>query len=488
VRTGAAAPTGKVTIGWPVVGLKRADPGLVSNASDLNYFWPAMDGLTWLNAKGDLQPGLAKSWKNVSDLVWEFTLGDYKFHNGRAVTSQDVADTFKRYFDPANKLTIGGILNSISKVDAVDPKTVRVTTKAPDPTLLRTIALGMILPMAELTSQGDKFFDAPIGTGPFRFTSANFSPGEGPKYTAMGADWVSPRGVPKQKDLDYRFIVEDPIRAAAFKSGELDVTENITFDAALDLWKQGYGQMRIVRDGTRSFAMDLTQGPFTDKRVRQAVNYAVNTEKMISNLQAGMANHDGQLLGTTALGYNPDVKPYPYDPAKAKQLLAAAGYGNGFKIPLLFTAIFDKSWAEAVAADLAAVGIQTDIQVLEAAVWVQSILGPWAKRPGLTVSAINWDTSFEAYTVYRFYSSDVPPDQGGKWNNPDFEKIYQQAKVTLDADKRTALWQQAAKLINDEAPVLFQWQHSIVGATQKNVAIQPSWDASVPIVGMEKKA
>ncbi|MFN8534175.1 MAG: ABC transporter substrate-binding protein [Dehalococcoidia bacterium] len=474
--TGPSGPTGKLTsaVASPVV--TSMDTGSGNSAQTLQFAWPSFDGLTWISADGKINPGLAKEWRSVDAQTWEFKLGDYKFQNGRAVEAQDVVDTYERTRDPEKKLQGRAIFtsNNVDKVLAPDNKTVRVSTTSPNPIIPNMVQLLMILPMREMNAVGEvEFFrNKPIGTGPFRVESIDFQ--SSLKYSAMGKEWVTPRGVPSFKDLEIKIVPDLVARAAALRTGDIDLALALNPDQIPVLEQNGFKIFQTAGTSTAHFGLDMFTGPTTNLKVRQAINYAVDRNAIQKVFYGGRARVDsGQLIGPDVLGYNKSIQPIPFDPAKAKALLAEAGYPNGFKInmTMINLSTINKDLAQIVADNLRDVGITVDIQIKESAVWLQEHRGSPERRPGLFVQVMNWDQTFEPDVVYRWYSDRVGLDAGQRWEDAQFAKLYDAATTELDRTKRGQAYQQAAAYLNSQVPVLFGWQVFGVYAGKKNLSL-----------------
>ncbi|GIW07051.1 MAG: ABC transporter substrate-binding protein [Dehalococcoidia bacterium] len=468
-------PSGKLTVALAQPLITSLDTGFGNDAQTLQFMWPYADGLTWISADGKVNPGLAKEWRTVNDTTWEFTLGDFKFHNGRAVEAQDVVDTYARYQDPDKKLPARVIFTGagISSTSAPNAKTVRITTSKPNPTIPNILQLAMILPMKELNVVGDvEFFRKPIGSGPFRVEAGEFNAAL--RYSAMGPDFPTPRGTPKIKDLEIRVVPEISSRLAALRTGDVDLALALVADNVPTLEQNGFKVFQTRGTATAHFSLDLYNGPTTNLKVRQAINHAVDKEVVARVFYGGRARVDtAQLIGPDVLGYNPSLQPYAYDVAKARQLLAEAGYPNGFKIPMTMINLstINKDLAQIVADQLKQVGIEVEIQIKETAIWLQDYYGPPERRPGMFVQVINWDQTFEPDSVYRWYSSDTTVDGGRRWTDETFDRQYQAAHSELDRTRRGQLYQTAAKTLSDAAVALFGWQVFGVFGGKRNVEV-----------------
>jgi peptide/nickel transport system substrate-binding protein len=294
-------------------------------------------------------------------------------------------------------------------------------------------------------------------------------------------------GVPRFAQVEARFIPELAARVAAVQTGDVDMITPITPDDVAKI--QADPKLKIV-DFTNPATVHMClpeDGPTKDQRVRQAMNMAIDKDALVKNFLLNQAVADGQLIGPNCLGYNPDVKPYPFDLAKAKQMMADAGFANGFNINLIASSITPagKDVATTVSAQLAQIGVKTTINVLELAVWIQLFYAPPDKRNGIFTQILNWDQTFEPNATWRFFSTDLPADAGRKWNDDKFNSMYQAAKATIDKDKRTAMYKDAGKYLHDLAPVLFLWQLKTIGVTKATFKNWNPYPVATEFVGIQ---
>lgn len=472
-------PTGTLSVADTAPIITTYDPGLGNDSGTLRFFFPAFDGLTWLDTEGRSRPGLAREWRTVSETVWEFTLGDYRFHHGRPVTADDVVQTFARYRDPAKTLRAAAAFVSVDRIESPAPQLVRITTKAPDPTLTAMLSTAMVLPMPEVNAQGEaEFFKRPIGSGPYRVEQADFQTAL--RFVAMGSDFPSSRGVPAIRQIEVRFVPDPATRIAAVQSGDVDVALRLPRDAQRPLENAGLKVFFDLNERAVSFLLEPMSGPTRDVRVRQAINYAVDKETVLRGYYLGHGRVDGQLLAPNVLGYNPTIRPYPFDLAKARQLLAEAGYPNGFetRFTCINTPSAPRDLCVIVADQLRQVGITGEIVVLDVAAWASDFFGPPERRPGIWAQAVNWDQTFEANAIWRWYSSDIPLTGGRRYVDEEFDRLYQQAKSTFDRDRRAEMYRQAGVRLHETAPVLFGWQDADMHASKREVSFSiKSWFA-----------
>ncbi len=309
-----------ITIAQPA-DATTMDPGRSTQVLTVNYFHNLYDTLTRWDVGLKLQPALATAWKPAGETVWDVTLrSGVKFHDGTPFTAEDVKAVYERNLAPGKTVVTAGFA-TIDKIEAVSPTLLRITTKKPDPLMPVRMAQmgGYIYPKRFATDDGAKeLARKPIGTGAYKFVEWIKD-----DRLVMEAhrEWWGWGGKPPAVDrVVWKPIPDDFARLSALQGNEVDVVTNVPPD-----------QMKIVRvltvPATRTVAMTMNAAhpPLSDKRVRQALHYAMDVPAIIKNLYAGQGKPFSGGLADTDFGYNPALKPYPYDPAKAKQLLAEAG-------------------------------------------------------------------------------------------------------------------------------------------------------------------
>ena len=330
--------------------------------------WLAMfDGLTHLDWRGGPRPGLAVSWDNPTPLTWRFTLRDsMTFHNGRPVTAESVANVFTLLLsEDAASLLVARELTNIADVVAVDPLTVQFNLGAPDAILPKRLSLVMIIEPDSWTERGvDEFTIAPIGTGPYRLV--DWGPGNtAPRLTAFNGNWRAPIGY---TDLEYRVVSNKTSRLQALYSNQVDVATGLSEDDVGDVKANGYVPYVTATTQIKSIALpNVRDGnhPLKDQRVRQALNYAVDKQAIADVILGGWVDVASQGAVPGISGYNPNLKPYPYDPERARTLLEDAGYEDGFDMDIEFVATLtplDPVLFQKVAQDLREVGVRASVR------------------------------------------------------------------------------------------------------------------------------
>ncbi|MBI1773951.1 MAG: hypothetical protein HYR63_01260 [Proteobacteria bacterium] len=457
------------------------DPAKHSVFPTANILFHMFDALVTKNAAGVFQPALAESWSNPDPTTWQFKLRrGVKFHNGEDFDAEAVKFTFARALDPNFKAPYYSRIAAIKVVEVVDRFTVNFKTEKPFPTMLFSLYEAafpaLIVPPKYIAQNGpDALSKKPIGTGPYRFLE--WRKDERVVMEAFPDYWG---GAPKIKTLTWRPIPEVRTRIAELKSGGVDIIGDVPPE---DIAGLDRGETKIVNvpsDFLYFYAFDtIKPSPLQDKRVRQALNYAVDVDA----IQKAILNGYGQRLSVTlpknASAYDDSVSPYPYDPAKAKALLAEAGYANGFTIPLTARQgryLKDKEVMEATMGFLAKVGVKVEAHYLEPGVWAQVsekkgreglIFGGWSGLdPDLVWYPLLYTGQYQSY-----------------YSNKQLDELLDKGRSTVDVQERIALYRQAAQLIKDDAALLPMVQPPLIYGMNRRLDWQPRIDSMIDLRG-----
>ena len=443
----AAAPEGTMTWGVHVALAARwLDPSdTEAFITPFMVLYALHDALVKPMPGGDNTPSLAESWTVSKDgLVYEFVLRKgVRFHNGEPVTAEDVKFSFDRYRGAAAKL----LKERVKEVQLVDAGRVRFVLHQPWPdfmTFYGTSATGAawIVPKKYVEKVGDDGFKkAPIGAGPYKFVSSN--PGIDLVMEAFDGYW---RKKPSVKRLVFRSMPDETTRAAALKAGDVDIVYLLSGPVAEEI-KRTPGLRLVAAMPPGVVFLDLPEqwdpkSPWHDRRVREAASYALDRNALNRAETLGMSRITGALIPRT-LDFARVYEPPAHDPARAKKLLADAGYANGFDagdltpFPPFFTL------AEAIGQQLQAVGIKTRMRTMERA----AFLTAWREKKikgvimGLGAPAGNAATRIEAYVLKNgIYANGVVPE---------IEDLFQRQASELDRKKREALLHQIQQIMHD---------------------------------------
>ncbi|MBI2153774.1 MAG: ABC transporter substrate-binding protein, partial [Candidatus Rokubacteria bacterium] len=375
----SAAPQGQVVIAQGV-DPTTLDPHLHLETPALNVLVQIYDTLLFRDANLKLIPWLAESWRIVNPTTWEFKLRKgAKFHNGEDVDAEAVKYSLERIIDPNTKpqrqITF---FNLVERVDVVDKYTARVITKKPFPVLENNLALlGNIVPPKYFKSNDMAHLARnPVGSGPYKFV--RWAKDEQIVMEANEQWWG---GAPKVKTLIFRPIPEHAVRVAALQAGEVDIAVNIPphlvpiIEKHPRLYVSKAPSVRTLfipiythKFDTANKLVGPVDYPTKDKRVRQAINYAVNVGDIIQNVLEGQAIRVATPLTPKHFGFDAKLEPFKQDVARAKKLLAEAGYPNGIDLVLNSPDgryLKDKEVSEAVAGQLTKAGIRTTVRINE---------------------------------------------------------------------------------------------------------------------------
>lgn len=356
-------------------------PNVWTESPHSYWLWPLYDSLVMLNNEGKIVPLLAESWTNVDDLTWHYRLRpNIEFQNGEPFTAEAVVQMLDWLFTDEGKVgSAGQVLHGTSLVAsarAIDDLTLEFRTKVPNPVLPRSIGRFWIpAPKAWRESEQADFALNPVGTGPYRVVE--WKP-EAVDYEAWDGSW-RPARIARLRGV---IIPDMTARRSAIISGQVDIAVGLSIDDIALVEESG----NRVDVAPRPTAMTLKlfqtsrESPFNDKRVRQAANYALDKDAMVTHIMRGHSRPVSQCAVQESFGFNADVKPYAYDPDRAKQLLAEAGYPNGFDT--VIQAVLPSTFPGAtdvyhfVAQQLTEVGIKVDLQAMSFPDWIKAWRSP----------------------------------------------------------------------------------------------------------------
>jgi peptide/nickel transport system substrate-binding protein len=449
------APAGKVVQAWHVtIAPSWFDPSTAPpQITPFGMLYAIHDALVRPYPGHKMGPSLAESWKESPDgKIYEFKLrAGLKFHNGDPVTTDDVKWSFERYKGAGAKV----LQSHVQQVEVVSPLVVRFHLKEAWPDFMTfygttASAAGIVVPKKYMTQVGDDGFKKhPIGAGPYKFVS--HQPGVEVVLEANAGYW---RRVPNVKTLVMKSVPDANTRAVMLKSGEADIAVALDGPDAENLQKDP--RMQVVASKHASiFWIEFTEqwdpkSPWHDKRLRQAVNFALNRKAINDAGCVGMCPPAGVIV-PRVMDFALQVEPPPYDPQKAKQLLAEAGYPNGIDAGE-FTAIPGfPTVAESTLNYLNTVGIRMRMHPMERA----TFYGAWQEKKVRGVVMVAAGNSGNAASrVETFIQSKGAYAYGGY---PDIDDLFLQQGRERDAKKREALLFKIQQLTIDRvmyAPIM----------------------------------
>jgi peptide/nickel transport system substrate-binding protein len=406
-------------------------------------------------ATGDYQPMLATQWTWVDPVTLDLTIREgVTFHNGDALTPEDVAFTFNYVLTPEARVVTKGNVDWMKSTEVTGAHTVRIHLKNPFPAALEYLAGPTpILPGAYFKKVGlDGFSKAPVGTGPYRIVGVEN--GRGVKMERFAGYWSgSPIAKPKIGKLEFRVIPDGESRMAELVTGGIDWIWRVPTDQAEQL-KAAPGvtvlSAETMRVGFLQFDVlgrAMEKSPLKDVRVRQAISYAIDRKAMVDNLVRGGARVMNAVCFIDQFGCTDEGVPrYAYDPARAKALLREAGYADGFEIDL--AAYRERDYAEAVIGYLRAVGIKVRLNYLRFAAFREALRGG-----KVSIGFQTWG-SFSVNDVSAFTGVYFRGGEEDLTRDPAVIALLQAGDTGTDPAARKAKYAEALKRIAAEAYAL----------------------------------
>jgi peptide/nickel transport system substrate-binding protein len=472
--TPAVAQTLTIGAAAPATSL---DPHFYNSSPTTNLATHFFEMLVARDAQARPVAALAESWRAVSETTWEFKLRPgVKWHDGRDFTAEDVAFSLARVpAVPNSPGSFAPMVRAITRVEVVDPLTVRLHTAAPHPLLPNE--LGSISIVSKHAGEGKNTEDynggrATVGTGPYRF--ASYTVGDRVEMVRNDTHWA---GRPDWERVSYRFIPNDGARTAALLAGDVDLMDQVPATDSARLrqdrrvqlseipgFRLLYMQVDHSRDAEPPFVTDnagraMTPNPFKDVRVRRAMSMAINRQAIVDRVMEGAARPTGQFLPEGVFSWNPTIPVPTFDPEGAKALLAQAGYPDGFRMTMHSPNDRypnDAKVAQAVAQMWTRVGLRTQVDAL-----------PWASFSGRSArqefgvrlaggASVTGEASYPLTTTIGTFTSNGRRGgtNVGRYTNPELDAMVDRAAATVDDTAREALLRDALKLAMDDVAVI----------------------------------
>lgn len=433
------------------------------------------DTLVYSDGRKHLEPALALSWREINATKWRFTLRtNVHFTDGELFTPAAVSFSVARYQSALSPQA--SRFKNIKTVTTVNAHTVDFALNTPDsifPDLLAS--LFMLPPKYDAAHPASYVSTHPVGTGPYEL--ANWTPGDHLTLKANPSYW---QGAPPIKTVIFRPIPDDATRVAAVQTGQVDIAWEIPPALAPTVVSEGIATIKIIQ-GPRAVYIGLwPSGPnpapaLADPRVRQAMNYAIDRRSIVKTLLLGTATLIGQPIPPLYLGYNRAVKAYPYDPAKAKALLAAAGYPNGFSLQMDYSDRWlTPDQAEAVQQYLAKVGIKVTLNHEDYNTFTNNLFaGKYAPMYSLSIQGQ------EGIDASEIYDTAVVTGGSFNWNkysNPKADVLIKAGEVSGNPKVRQAKFAAAEELLHADPPWIYLWNNESVWGVRKSIKWVPRSD------------
>ncbi|HXJ81964.1 MAG TPA: ABC transporter substrate-binding protein [Candidatus Methylomirabilis sp.] len=486
----AAAPEGQMT--WAIhVALAPTwfDPAETTGmATPFMVLYAIHDALVKPMPGNTRAPSLAAFWKVSNDgLTYEFQIRDgIRFHNGDPLTADDVKFSFERYRGASSKL----LKEKVASVEITDPLRVLFRLKEPWPDFLTyygslTTGAGWVVPKRYIEKVGEEGFKkAPVGAGPYRFVS--FTPGV---ELVLEANEQYYRKVPSVKRLVFKVVPDEATRLAMLKRGEADIVYLLQGELAEEARRTPDVTLKptpIVSTHWLSFVDQWDpKSPWADRRVRLAANHAIDRQAVNNALTLGFSRITWSII-PEGFDFYWQSPSYPYEPARAKQLLAEAGYPNGLDAGNLWCDAATASMAEAFGAYLQAAGIHVKIRPLERAAFFKEFQ---EKKLRNIVYALSSAFGNAAMRLEDFVVAGGPYVYG---SYPDIDQLFREQALEVNRKQREAILFRIQRLMYDKAMFAPLWQLGFIHAQGPRVAdsalgVIPGWSFSAPYENVKLK-
>lgn len=477
------------------------DPSRIAEIYGRTVAQQIFDGLVQFDATLNLEPAIAQSWKATRDgLVWTFYLRKgVKFHHGREVTADDFIYSFTRILDPRVKSGGAAIFENVKgaqayrdgkagKVDgfqALDRYTLQITLLESFAPFVAALAVGYakVVPREVVEKLGDEFGLRPVGTGPFKLE--RWTRG---REIVLQANPDYFGGRPYLDRLEYRIFsgAQYDGMLVAFEAGALEDTFIPTKARERLVAERKYHYIRRPMYGVRYFGMNTQAPPLSDRRVRQALNYAIDQEALVTQVWQGRFPVANGIIPPGTIGFNPKLVGYPYNPAKARELLAQAGYPGGKGLPklTLWSSVkFDDLVREneAVRKYFADIGVQLEVAYnTDWPSFAQMLREGRAQLFGYAWYADVPDPDNFLYKLFHSTSS----SNVSFFRNPHVDELLRRAREETEIVRRMALYQEAEQRVMDEAPIIPRNHHSYERVFQpyvRSVEVSGLGDPYIPM-------
>jgi len=428
----------------------------------------------WDSVSGQIVPHLATSATMSDDgMSWTLTLrDDVEFHNGMPFNAEVVKGSMDRLRDPATAAPFAWILGTIQSMDVVDEYTIRFNLSMPfAPFLSHLTHSGVAIVHPDVVAElGERHYEAPVGTGPFRIV--NWDRGNQVVLERFDGYWGTP---PSIERLVFRTVPEDTTRVAMLESGEVDVARVPAQDVIRVDANPNVSVFNVSGVRTIFIYFNHSMEPFTDVRVRQAINHAINIDEIADFVHGGTVRPSDAAVAPGIFGYEP-VGRYAHDPERARALLAEAGFPNGFDMVLHSpTARYpgDIQTSEAIQSQLADVGINATIETME---WTSYI--PFTGRPveenEVQMAMLGWGTvtGDADYGLYALFHTSQHAPAGfnrGFYSNAVVDALLEQARTSSDTSLRQQAYEDVLELLYQDAAWLFLYSEAQIVGVRNNV-------------------
>jgi peptide/nickel transport system substrate-binding protein len=444
------------------------DPHLQWDTDSYSVYRNIFDNLVTRDGAGKIVPQVASAWHYTDDKTLVFDLrSDIRFQDGTKLTPDDVAFSVQRIINPAFKSPQLSQFDQIASAEVTGPAQVTLHTKSAYPALLAQLVKLSIVPKAYVEKVGDQEFNLkPIGSGPYKLRS--WQRGVSVTLDAMPDYW---RGKPPFASVVFRAVPDVPTRMADLRAGRADLVRGLSPDDAQALKSEpSVAVLSVPTERVAYLFVNPSAGPTKDVRVRRAIAMAIDRDTLISALQQGYARPVAEVLTPANFGYSDAVPAWPFDPDVARKMIADAG-AKGATVQFLTSPVYDRRLNEAVQQMLADVGLSVEIVMLDQPTYLKRRQG--SPEDAGSLSQGRWscacqDADGVIFPLFRSGSI------WSKYSNPEYDRLVDAARSTLDEGKRRDLYRQAFTILHDDVPGIGLFQDVAIYGASPKLHWQPS--------------
>lgn len=457
------------------------DPHVQWDTESYTVYRNIFDNLVTRDTGGQIVGQVATAWTYRDELTIVFDLrSDITFHDGTKLTPEDVAFSVRRIINPDFKSPQLSQFDQIVSAEVTGPAQVTLRTKTPYPALMAQLVKLSIVPKAYVEKLGDTAFNQQVmGSGPYKLKT--WQRGVQSVLEANPTYW---RGKPPFNQVVFRAVPDTSTRIADLKTGRADITRGLSPDDAESLKSEK--ALRLMPVPTERIAylfVNALAGPTKDKRVRQAIAMGIDRDTIISALQQGYARPANVVLTPANFGYVSDVPGWPFDPAKARQMIKDAG-ATGAKVTFLTSPVYDRRLNEAVQQMMADIGLSVDITVIDQPTYLRRRQGTPEEAGALSQgrwSCACQDADGVIFPLFRSGSI------WSKFSNAEFDAAVDSARTILDPGKRLALYKRAFEILREEVPGIGLFQDVAIYAARNELTWTPTANEAFFVFDMKWK-
>lgn len=459
-------------------GPDNLDPALTRSSRDWSVLHSIYDALVQIGPEGGLVPLAAERFDVVDDRTYHVALRPgLVFHDGTPVISQAISRSISHVQQSEGPAARNFAV--VTGVELIDDLTARIITAEPAPWLPSQLAVWAVLFAEGMTP--DRFQTSPVGSGPFRLESHQAGSEivlvRNPEYT-----WGSPKGSPLAERVRFRVVPDSATRVADLATGTANLIVNVPEEQREEVEASGGTVEEVAILGSLFLRIATDVAPFDDLRVGRAINHAVDVTTIATSLVGGESRRLASLYpDARSIGFDPDLAPFAFDPATARALLAEAGYPEGFDVRLEYVAGERADVLQAIAANLADIGINVAIESVDLA----TFNGTWTAPDSAPLRLVSWRPIHDPHTLLSLMFASAGPLS--RHHDPRADELISSGGREADPERRAELYRELGRHFQEAPPALYLWNlTSVYGLRDFGVGWSPRGDDYVIPTSTEK--